>query len=105
MQRSLTKKRQSDLEHIKEAGLTLDFDEIARKSSLSAEEAQIAKWYGVYGMRLPGVLMVRVVVPGGVITSAQARAMAKLSADYAQGVLSTTTFLQKLQRTLALVPS
>ena len=44
---------------------------------MSAEEAQIAKWYGVYDMRLPGVHMVRVVVPGGVITSAQARAMAQ----------------------------
>ena len=63
MQRILTKKRQSDLEHIKEAGLTLDFDEIARRGSMSAEEFQIAKWYGVYNMRLPGVLMARRLPP------------------------------------------
>ena len=91
MQRKLTKKRQSELEEIKESGLTLDFDEIARRGSMSGEEAQIAKWYGVYTTRIPGTLMVRVVLPGGVFTSAQARAMARLSGDYGQGVISFTT--------------
>jgi glutamate synthase (NADPH/NADH) small chain len=91
MQRNLTKKRQSDIEHIKEAGLTLDFDEMARRGHMSEEEAQIAKWYGVYGTRLPGVHMVRVVLPGGTFSSAQGRAMARLAENYGQGVLSFTT--------------
>jgi sulfite reductase beta subunit-like hemoprotein len=91
MQRRLSQQRRSEIEEIKEAGLTLDFDEIARRGSLSAEESQIAKWYGVYTTRIPGSLMVRVVLPGGVFTSAQGRAMARLSERYGLGVISFTT--------------
>ena len=91
MQRRLTKLRKSEVEEIKDAGLTLDFDEIARRGATSAEEAQIAKWYGIYTMRLAGSHMARVVLAGGVFTSAQARAMARISYDYAQGLISFTT--------------
>ena len=55
MQRNLLMKRRSDEEAVKEAGLTLDFDEIARKGSMSREEASIAKWYGIYHSRQPGI--------------------------------------------------
>jgi len=65
MQRNLLMKRRSDEEAVKETGLTLDFDEIARKGSMSREEASIAKWYGVYHSRQPGHHMARVVIPAG----------------------------------------
>jgi len=43
MQRKLQKLRQSDDEAVKQSGLILDFDEIARKGSMSREEITIAK--------------------------------------------------------------
>ncbi|NQU39066.1 MAG: nitrite/sulfite reductase [Lentisphaerae bacterium] len=91
MQRQLTKKRLSEDEEIKAAGLDLDFDEIAKKGSMSKEESMIAKWYGIYGSRQPGNLMARIVVPGGIITTAEARQIADTAAHYAQGRLNITT--------------
>ncbi|MCB1155317.1 nitrite/sulfite reductase, partial [bacterium] len=75
----------------KDAGLTLDWDEIARKGKISAEEVQIAKWYGIYSSRQEGNHMARVVVPGGQITAKQARALADIAENYAQGNLNLTT--------------
>ncbi len=69
MQRDLSKQRRSDEEAVKAAGLVLDFDEIARKGSMSREEIAVAKWYGIYHSRQPGNHMARVVIPGGQITS------------------------------------
>lgn len=91
MQRNLQNLRRSDEEAIKEAGLVLDFDEIARKGSMSREETAIAKWYGIYSSRQPGHHMARVVIPGGVITSVQAKALAGLADKYAPGRISFTT--------------
>ncbi len=91
MQRSDQKRRRSDEEAIKEAGLILDFDEIARNGSMSSEEAAVAKWYGIYRSRQPGDHMARVVIPGGQITSVQARALARLSAKYSPRRISFTT--------------
>lgn len=91
MQRTLRFRVRSHDEDLKDAGLVLDFDEIARRGALSADEAVIAKWYGIYQMRQPGNLMARVVVPGGVLTSAQARSLARISEDYAQGRVAFTT--------------
>jgi formate dehydrogenase major subunit len=91
MQRNLDKKRRSDDEAIKEAGLILDFDEIARKGSMSREEITVAKPYGIYVSRQPGNHMARVVVPGGRITSVQARALATLATKYGPGRISFTT--------------
>ena len=48
MQRNLRKQRRTDEEAVKEVGLVLDFDEIARKGSMLREEISIAKWYGIY---------------------------------------------------------
>ncbi|MCG8700786.1 MAG: nitrite/sulfite reductase, partial [Bacteroidales bacterium] len=39
----------------------------------------------------PGNHMARVVIPGGVVTSAQARNIAKISEDYGMGILNVTT--------------
>lgn len=91
MQRKLDKRLRSDEELIKEAGLILDFDELARKGSMSREDTAIGKWYGVYNSRQPGNQMARVVIPGGQITSTQARALARLSAKYSPERLSFTT--------------
>jgi hypothetical protein len=43
MQRQFTDKKLTAEEHIKNAGLILDFDEIARKGGMSKEEVLIAK--------------------------------------------------------------
>ncbi len=91
MQRSLEKRLRSDEEVIKDAGLILDFDEIARKGSMSREEIAIAKWYGIYHSRQAGTHMARVVIPGGEISSVQARALARLAAKYSPKRLSFTT--------------
>ena len=72
-------------------GLILDFDEIARKGSMSPEEALIAKWYGIYRSRQAGDHMARIVIPAGKITSVQARAIAQLSKTYSRGKVSFTT--------------
>ncbi|MCF7957786.1 MAG: FAD-dependent oxidoreductase [Phycisphaerae bacterium] len=91
MQRNLEQKRVSEEEIVKQAGLVLDFDEIARAGSMSKEEVLIAKWYGIYRSRDPKTHMARVVVPGGKLTSVQIRAIAGLSEKYSQGLISFTT--------------
>jgi sulfite reductase beta subunit-like hemoprotein len=91
MQRLLTFKNRSDDEEIKDAGLNLDFDEIASKGAMSPEEKNIAKWFGIYSSRQPGNHMARIVIPGGQITSSQARIIAKAAELFAQGKLAVTT--------------
>jgi formate dehydrogenase major subunit len=91
MQRLLTMNKVSEDEEIKAAGLVIDYDEIAKKGVMSKEEGLISKWYGIYGSRQPGNFMIRITVPGGVLTSAQVRRIATLSRSYGQGILSITT--------------
>ncbi len=91
MQRRMNKQRLSEDEEIKAAGLTLDFDEIAKRGAMSKEEYAIAKWYGVYGSRQSGNLMARIVVPGGVVTTPQARQIAQTAENHAQGRINITT--------------
>ncbi|MFW5840339.1 MAG: hypothetical protein ACOCZE_07155, partial [Planctomycetota bacterium] len=91
MQRKLDFQRRSDDEQSKQWGLTLDIEELARKGSMSAQQKNIAKWYGIYHSRQEGDLMVRVVIPGGQLTSVQARALGKLSAKYSPQRISFTT--------------
>ena len=91
MQRNLEKKLRCDEEIIKDAGLILDYDEIARKGSMSREESAISKWYGIYGSRQPGNHMARVVVPGGKLTSVQVRALVRISEEYSPQRISFTT--------------
>ena len=91
MQRKMTMELRSEDEEIKDAGLTIDLDEIARRGAMSKAEKSIAKWYGIYGSRQPGNHMARIVTPGGVMTSAQARNIARVSEKYGQGFISVTT--------------
>ena len=81
----------SEDEYVKDAGLVIDFDEIARRGALSKAEKTIAKWYGIYASRQPGNHMARVVTAGGVMTSAQARNLSVISQKYGQGILNLTT--------------
>ena len=57
MQRKLTQQRRSDDETIKDHGLLVDLDEIARRGAMSAEEGLAAKWHGIYAARQPGNYM------------------------------------------------
>jgi sulfite reductase beta subunit-like hemoprotein len=63
MQRKLTFEHRSEDEYIKDGGLSLDFDEIARRGAMSKEEKSIAKWFGIYASRHPGNHMARIVLP------------------------------------------
>lgn len=83
--------RRSEEEEIKAHGLTLDFDEIARRGAMSKEEKLIGKWYGVYASRQPGQHMARVVIPGGVLSTTQARNIAGIAERHGQGRLNLTT--------------
>lgn len=91
MQRKLSFQTRSEDEEIKDAGLVIDFDEIAKKGKMSKEEELVAKWFGIYSSRQPGNHMARIVVPGGQITSSQARIIAAVSEQYAQGKVAITT--------------
>jgi len=91
MQRRITSIRRSDDEVVKEGGLLLDFDEIARHGRMTLEESKIAKAYGIYTTRHPNYFMARVVVPGGVLTTSQVRGLSKIAEAYAQGRICLTT--------------
>ena len=91
MQHLLGHRRVSSEEQVKDMGLTLDFDEMARKGGMSKEEGLIAKWYGIYASRQPGDHMARIIIPGGVTSSAHAKSIAKLSDVYSCGKVSVTT--------------
>lgn len=91
MPKKLTFKRRSEDEDIKASGLFLDFDEMAKKGAMQADDSSIAKWYGIYKSRQPGNHMARIVIPGGVITSAQAKNIATVAEKYGQGIVNITT--------------
>ncbi len=91
MQRRITNLRRSDDEVVKEGGLLLDFDEIARHGKMTLEESKVAKAYGIYTTRHPNYFMARIVVPGGVLTTSQVRGLSKTIAAYAQGRICLTT--------------
>lgn len=91
MHRLLTGLRRSEEEYVKDAGLILDFDEIAKKGAMSPEETLIAKWYGIYSTRHTGNFMARIVVPGGVLTATQTRVIADVAEAHAHGHVTLTT--------------
>lgn len=91
MHRRLTGLLRSEEEYIKDAGLVLDFDEIAKRGAMSGEETLIAKWYGIYRTRHAGQFMARIVIPGGVLTATQGRTIAEISARHARGTVALTT--------------
>ncbi len=97
MQRCDNIKKISEEEIIKQSGLVLDYDEIARKGSMSREEGLISKWYGIYGSRGPGDHMARICNPGGKLTSVQIRAIAAMSEKYCSHKMVSFTTRQAAQ--------
>ena len=91
MQRRITNLRVSDDEVVKEGGLLLDFDEIARHGRMGIEESKVAKAYGIYTTRHPNYFMARIVVPGGALTTSQVRGLSRIIEAYAQGRICLTT--------------
>jgi sulfite reductase (ferredoxin) len=83
--------RRSEEEYIKDQGLLIDYDEIARRGKMSKEELLISKWYGVYQQRQSGDHMARIVIPGGKLTTSDLRAIAEASKNFASGHISITT--------------
>lgn len=91
MPKNLTFRPRSEDEDIKASGMYLDFDELGKKGAMSAADASIAKWYGIYKSRQPGNHMARIVIPGGVVTSEQAKNIAQVAEKYGQGIVNVTT--------------
>ncbi|MBN2716273.1 MAG: nitrite/sulfite reductase [Deltaproteobacteria bacterium] len=91
MPKKLTFQRRSEDEDIKASGMYLDLDELGKKGAMSAADASIAKWYGIYKSRQPGNHMARIVIPGGVVTSEQAKNIATVAERYGQGIVNVTT--------------
>jgi sulfite reductase beta subunit-like hemoprotein len=91
MQWKLEFARRSEDEYLKDNGVVIDYDEIARKGKMSAGDKLISKWYGIYASRQPGNHMARVCIQAGVLTSAQGRLLSRIAENYAQGKISITT--------------
>jgi ferredoxin-nitrite reductase len=62
-------------------------------NSMSEEEKDLLKWAGAYLQRprTDGYLMMRVKIPCGILTSAQARIIADVSREYGRDILDITT--------------
>jgi sulfite reductase beta subunit-like hemoprotein len=70
-----------------------DFREIARRpfTDISPNELAMFKWSGVYHQLQPSFFMIRVVTPGGLMTTKQFNRAVDLGELYAQGELCITT--------------
>ncbi|SEM68777.1 nitrite/sulfite reductase [Lihuaxuella thermophila] len=87
-----------ELQKLEQDGLDI-IDEIvnvyAKKGfeSIPEEKFALFKWAGVYQQRpkKDGYFMMRVRIPGGVLTSRQARVIAELGKEYGRGLIDVTT--------------
>ena len=70
-----------------------DFRKIAETpfKDISPNELAMFKWSGVYHQLQPSFFMIRVVTPGGLMTTAQFNRAIDLAKEYAQGELCITT--------------
>ncbi len=91
MQRNQDEHLQAGELSAEDAAMIQYFDGVAGNTSLSREEAAVAKQYGVYCSRQSGDHMTRIVNPGGQLTAAQMRTVATLSDKYSTGRISFTT--------------
>jgi len=88
----------NDAERIKKEKDGLDvWEDIVRYSktgldSIDPDDFLRMRWYGLYQQK-PNVghFMLRIKVPGGILTAAQARAIGEVSETYARGVTDITT--------------
>jgi sulfite reductase beta subunit-like hemoprotein len=70
-----------------------DFREIATRpfEKITPNELAMFKWSGVYHQLQPSFFMIRVVTPGGLMTTKQFNRAVDLGEQYAQGELCITT--------------
>lgn len=70
-----------------------DFREIAKRpfEDITPSELSMFKWSGVYHQLQPSFFMIRVVTPGGLMTTKQFTRAIDLAEEYAQGELCITT--------------
>lgn len=82
-----------EIDRIKKEGLGLDFDEIFEKDvqALSEDDFYRLKTYGICSQKHPGFFMLRIRIPGGKVTSDQAKAISDLSDRYAGGWVHVST--------------
>ncbi|MHB1606912.1 MAG: FAD-dependent oxidoreductase [Leptospirales bacterium] len=82
-----------EIDRIKKEGLGLDFDAIFEKDvqALSEDDFYRLKTYGICSQKHPGFFMLRIRIPGGKITSDQAKAISDLSRQYAGGWVHVST--------------
>jgi sulfite reductase beta subunit-like hemoprotein len=78
---------------VKRAGLPVDLERLAAEGDewLAPEDRYALKTYGVCAQAQPGVFMIRVRVPGGRLTPAQARGVADLADTHAESWVHVTT--------------
>src|SRR4051794_23768791 len=89
---------QVELQKLEQDGLDI-IDEIINVyakngfESIPEEKFALFKWAGVYQQRpkKDGYFMMRVRIPGGVLTSRQARVIAELGQEYGRGLIDVTT--------------
>ncbi len=74
-------------------GFDFDFRAIAERpiEEIPPGEMVMYKWSGVYQQLQKGFFMIRLRIPGGMLTSAQLRKAAALAQEYASGQLCITT--------------
>jgi sulfite reductase beta subunit-like hemoprotein len=90
-------KAQPELTQVEKDKLAIDpdfdFREIARRpfADISPNELAMFKWSGVYHQLQPSFFMIRVVTPGGRMTTRQFNRAVDLAAEYAQHELCITT--------------
>src|SRR5688500_8114863 len=82
-----------DIPRIKRAGLPVDLERLAAEGDgwLTPEDRYALKTYGVCTQDQDHVFMVRVRIPGGVLPTVQARALARLSRAHGPDWLHLTT--------------
>jgi sulfite reductase beta subunit-like hemoprotein len=90
--------KRNSIERLKAEKFPLDivheFPELAGRSYESVAEEDIVRlqWYGLYHDKpKTGFFMMRVKIPGGVLTAAQLRTIGRLSAEYGRGYAELTT--------------
>ena len=88
---------QPELTQVERDKLTInpdfDFEALASRplDSIPSGDLAMFKWTGIYGQRQKGFFMMRVRIPGGLLTARQMERIADLAATHAQGQLCATT--------------
>ncbi len=90
-------KEQSELTQVEkdklEIGPDFDFRELAKRpfEAISPNELGMFKWSGIYNQLQTEFFMVRMVIPGGLLTTKQFNRAVELAEKYARGELCVTT--------------